>query len=185
MTYYFSSLQEPSENTSVYGCLINLLLQCFSIQHPPCWHMVALTPTLRRWTSKIYYHLLFFLVLAAQRWNEKWKSLMSFAFSNTWSFPCGNSYHIYNRQMSYKSGVIICRSTFDGAPLGVKLSTLSMTELEKIKWKKTIIWIQIQEVCWKPYLPHAELWFVLKKQQSMPDSAVLQCWIITDWTVYS
>jgi hypothetical protein len=29
-------------------CLINLLLQCFSIQHPHCWHMVALTPNLRR-----------------------------------------------------------------------------------------------------------------------------------------
>jgi hypothetical protein len=47
-TYYFSSAQEPSENTSVYGRLINLLLQCFSIQHLHCWHMVAHTPTLRR-----------------------------------------------------------------------------------------------------------------------------------------
>ncbi len=28
--------------------------------------------------------------------------------------------HIYNRQMSYKSGVMICRSTVDGTPLGKK-----------------------------------------------------------------
>jgi hypothetical protein len=45
--------------------------------------------------------------------------------------------HIYNRQMSYKSGVMICRSTVDGTPLGEKLSTLSMTELGKINNNKT------------------------------------------------
>jgi hypothetical protein len=44
---------------------------------------------------------------------------------------------IYNRQMSYKSGVMICRSTFDGMPLRQKLSTLSITELEKINDNKT------------------------------------------------
>jgi hypothetical protein len=45
--------------------------------------------------------------------------------------------HIYNRQMSYKSGVMLCRSTVDGTPLGEKLSILSMTELEKINDNKT------------------------------------------------
>jgi hypothetical protein len=45
--------------------------------------------------------------------------------------------HIYNSQMSYKSsGVMIRRSTVDGTPLGEKLSTLSMTELEKINENK-------------------------------------------------
>jgi hypothetical protein len=47
--------------------------------------------------------------------------------------------HIYNRQMSYKSGVMICRSTVDDMPLGVKLTTLSMTELEKSMITKQII----------------------------------------------
>jgi hypothetical protein len=45
--------------------------------------------------------------------------------------------HIYNRQMSYRSGVTICRSTVDGMPLGEKLSILSMTDLEKNNDKKT------------------------------------------------
>ena len=45
--------------------------------------------------------------------------------------------HIYNRQMSYKRGVMICRSTVDGTPLGEKLSTLSMSDLEKINDNKT------------------------------------------------
>ncbi len=39
--------------------------------------------------------------------------------------------------MSYKSGVMICGSTFNGTPLGEKLSNLSMTELEKINDNKT------------------------------------------------
>jgi hypothetical protein len=47
--------------------------------------------------------------------------------------------HTYNRQMSFKSGVMICRSTVDGTPLGEKLLTLSMTDLEKSMIKKPII----------------------------------------------
>ncbi len=40
--------------------------------------------------------------------------------------------HIYNRQMSYKNGVMTCRSTIDGIPLGEKLSTLSTEDFEQI-----------------------------------------------------
>jgi ribosomal protein L11 len=45
--------------------------------------------------------------------------------------------HMHNRQMSYKTGVILCRSTVDGTPLGGKLSTLSMADIEKINDNKT------------------------------------------------
>ena len=41
--------------------------------------------------------------------------------------------HIYNRQMSYKTGVMTCRSSIDGIPLGEKLSTLSTEDFEQIK----------------------------------------------------
>jgi hypothetical protein len=47
--------------------------------------------------------------------------------------------HIYNRQISYKIGVMICRSTVDGTPLGEKLSALSMIEHEKSMISKWII----------------------------------------------
>ncbi len=60
-----------------------------------------------------------------------------------WQFMEGRTIlvmnHIYNRQMSYKSGVMICRLTVDGTPLGEKLSTLTMTELEKSMITKQII----------------------------------------------
>ncbi len=39
--------------------------------------------------------------------------------------------HIYNRHMSYMSGVMTCRSSVDGVPLGEKLSILSTGDLEK------------------------------------------------------
>ena len=40
--------------------------------------------------------------------------------------------HIYNRRMSYMSGVMTCRSSVNGVPLGERLSTLSTENLEKI-----------------------------------------------------
>jgi hypothetical protein len=45
--------------------------------------------------------------------------------------------HIYNRQMSYKTGVMTCRSSIDGVLLGEKLSTLSTIFFEKIKDNNT------------------------------------------------
>ncbi len=39
---------------------------------------------------------------------------------------------IYNRQMSYKTGVMTCRSTIDGIPMSEKLSTLSTEDFEQI-----------------------------------------------------
>jgi hypothetical protein len=39
--------------------------------------------------------------------------------------------HLYNRQMSYQTGVMMCRSSVDGHSLGEKLSTLSISDLEK------------------------------------------------------
>jgi hypothetical protein len=40
--------------------------------------------------------------------------------------------HIYNRQMSFKSGVMTCRSNVGGITLGEKLSMLSTENFEKI-----------------------------------------------------
>jgi hypothetical protein len=40
--------------------------------------------------------------------------------------------HIYNRHMSYMSGVMTCRSNVDGIPLGEKSSILSTGDLEKV-----------------------------------------------------
>ncbi len=38
--------------------------------------------------------------------------------------------HIYNRQISYKTGAMTCRSSIDGIPLGEKVTTLSTDYFE-------------------------------------------------------
>ena len=45
--------------------------------------------------------------------------------------------HIHSRQSSFKTGVMLCRSTIDGVPLGEKLSTLTVSDMEKINHDKT------------------------------------------------
>jgi hypothetical protein len=43
------------------------------------------------------------------------------------------SNHIYNRQMSYISGVMTCRSTVNGISLGEKLSKVTVQDLEEVE----------------------------------------------------
>ena len=45
--------------------------------------------------------------------------------------------HIFNRHMSYQTGVMTCRSNVDGHSLGEKMSTLSISDLEKINDNNT------------------------------------------------
>jgi hypothetical protein len=45
--------------------------------------------------------------------------------------------HIYNRQLSYISGVMTCRSTVNGVSLGEKLSKLTFQYLEKVQANNT------------------------------------------------
>jgi hypothetical protein len=45
--------------------------------------------------------------------------------------------HIYNKQMSFVSGVMTCRSTVNGVSLGDKLSKLTVEELELVQENNT------------------------------------------------
>jgi hypothetical protein len=45
--------------------------------------------------------------------------------------------HIYNRQMSYISGVMTCRSTVNGVSLGEKLSKSTVEDLELVQENNT------------------------------------------------
>jgi hypothetical protein len=44
---------------------------------------------------------------------------------------------MYNRQMSYMSGVTTCRSTVNGVSLGEKLSKLTIEDLQLVSNKNT------------------------------------------------
>jgi hypothetical protein len=45
--------------------------------------------------------------------------------------------HIYNRQLSYISGVMTCRSSVNGVSLGEKLSKLTVRDFEKVQENNT------------------------------------------------
>ncbi len=73
--------------------------------------------------------------------------------------------HIYNRQLSFKTGVMTCRSTVDGVPLGEKLSTLSTEDFEQINdnnndvlnatTKSVVMQFEISIGCTKVFAPFA------------------------------
>jgi hypothetical protein len=66
-TYYFSSVQEPSENTFVYGSSDKFALAMFQPSAPTLLAYGGTYAHLKEMNVNMYYHLLFLLVLAAQR----------------------------------------------------------------------------------------------------------------------
>ncbi len=66
-TYYFSSPQEPSENTSVYNSSDEFAIAMFQHSAPTLLTYGGTYPHLKEMNVKEKYHLLFLLVLVAQR----------------------------------------------------------------------------------------------------------------------
>jgi hypothetical protein len=86
--------------------------------------------------------------------------------------------HIYNRQMSYKTGVMTCRSSINAFHWVKNCLHYQQKILRKSRTTTLTIWMQLQNVSYKQYQHHVKLWATLNKQQKMLDGAVLQCWII-------
>jgi hypothetical protein len=145
-TYYFSSVQEPSENTSVHGSSDKFALAIFQCSAPTLLAYGGTYANLKEMNVENIYPFAFPFGIGGQKMKQKVKlsyklCIQLYMKLSLQQFMEGPTIlvmnHIHNRQMSYKSGVMICRSTVDGMPLGEKLSTLSMTELEKINDNKT------------------------------------------------
>ncbi len=145
-TYYFSSAQEPSENTSMYGSSDKMALAIFQHSAPILLAYGGTYANLKEMNVKNILPFAFPFGIGGPKMKQKVKvsyelCIQLYMKFSLWQFMEGPTIlvtnHIYNRQMSYQSGVMICRSTVDGMPLGEKLSTLSMTELEKINDNKT------------------------------------------------
>jgi hypothetical protein len=145
-TYYFSSAQDPSKSTSVYGSSERFALAMF--QHS--------APTLLAYGENY-----------ANINDVPIENILPFAFSFGIGGPkmkcrtqvslelCIQLYlrlslkqfmegptilvlnHIYNRQMSYMSGVMTCRSTVNGVSLGDRLSRLTIEDLQLVTNKNT------------------------------------------------
>jgi hypothetical protein len=145
-TYYIFSVQELSENTSVYGLSDEFALAMFKHSAPTLLAYGGTYANLKEMNTENILPFAFPFGIGGPKMKQKAKASYELCIQLYMKlflqqFMEGPTIlvinHINNRQMLYKSGVMICRSTVDGMPLGEKLSTLPMTELEQINDNKT------------------------------------------------
>jgi hypothetical protein len=130
-TYYFSSAQDPSEGTSVYGSPENFALAMFQCSAPT---LLAYGGTYADVTNIPIENILpfsFLFGIGGPKMNQEVKvslvlCIQLYLWLSLQQFMEGPTIlvlnHIYNRQMSYISGVMTCRSTVNRVSLGEKLS---------------------------------------------------------------
>ncbi len=134
-TYYFSLVQEPSENTSVFGLFDKFTLAMFQHSALTLLAYGGTYANLKVMNVKNILPFAFPFGIGGSKMKQKVKvsyelCIQLYMKLSLRQFMEGPTIlvmnHIYNRQTSYKSGVMISRSTVDGMPLGEKLSTLSI-----------------------------------------------------------
>jgi hypothetical protein len=145
-TYCSSSAQDPSESTSVYGSSERFALAMFQRSAPtllayggnyanlndvPIENILPFAFPFGIRGPKMKHRTQVSLELCIQLYLRL--SLKQFTEGPT--ILVLN--HIYNRQMSYMSGVMTCISTVNGVSLGDKLSRLTIEDLQLVTNKNT------------------------------------------------
>jgi hypothetical protein len=145
-TYYFSSAQDPSETTSVYGSSERFALAMFQHSAPtllayggtyanvndvPIENILPFAFPFSIGGPKMKRRMNVSLELCIQLYL--WLSLKQFMEGPTILMLN----HMYNRQTSYMSGVMTCRSTVNSVSLGEKLSKLTIEDLQLVTNENT------------------------------------------------
>ncbi len=145
-TYYFSSAQDPSETSSVYGSSERFALAMFQRSAPtllayggtyvnvndvPIENILPFAFSFGIGGPKMKHRTKVSLELCIQLYLRL--SLKQFMEGPT--FLVLN--HMYNRQIAYMSSVMACRSTVNGVSLGEKLSKLTIEDLQLVTNKNT------------------------------------------------
>jgi hypothetical protein len=145
-TYYFSSAQDPSVATSVYGSPERFALALFQRSAPT---LLAYGSTYANITDVPIENILPFALpfgIGGPKMKQRVKVSLQLCIQlylelSLTQFMEGPTIlvmnHIYNRQLSYISGVMTCRSTVNGVSLGEKLSKLTVQDLEKVRENNT------------------------------------------------
>ncbi len=133
-THYFSTAQDPSQHTSVYGSSDMFALAMFQHFGPT---LLAYGGTYAKNAEMKIENILPFafpFAIGGPQMKRRVKVSLELCIQVYMRLSLGQFMegqtilvmnHIYNRQMSYKTGVITCRSSINGIPLGEKLSALS------------------------------------------------------------
>jgi hypothetical protein len=145
-TYYFSTAQDPSQHTSVNGSSDIFALAMFQCSAPT---LLAYGGTYAKNADTKIENILPFAFpfgIGGPYMEQRVKISLELCIQVYMQLSLGQFLegptvlvmnHIYNRQMSYKTGVMTCRSGINGIPLGEKLSTLSTEYFEQIKDNNT------------------------------------------------
>jgi hypothetical protein len=126
-TFVFSSAQDPSEDTLVYGSTDRFAVAIMNCCAPT---LLALGGTYSSNVEMNVKNILLFVFpfgIAGPKMKQRVKAALELCIQVymrllLYQFMEGPTIlvmnHIYNRQMSYKSGVITCRSNVEGVTLG-------------------------------------------------------------------
>jgi hypothetical protein len=145
-TYYFSSAQDPSKSTSVYGSSERFALAMIQRSAPT---LLAYGGNYANVNDVQIENILPFAFPFGIR-GPKMKCRMQVSLElciqlyqrlSLKQFMKGPTIlvlnHIYNRQMSYMSGMMTCRSTVHGVSLGDRLSRLTIEDLQLVTNENT------------------------------------------------
>ncbi len=144
--YYFSTAQDPSQHTSVYGSSDIFALAMFQRSAPT---LLAYGGTYDKNADMKIENILPFAFpfgIGGPKIEQRVKVSLEVCIQVFMRLSLGQFMegptilvmnHIYNRQMSHKTGVMTRRSSIDGIPLNEKLSTLSTEDFEQINDNNT------------------------------------------------
>ncbi len=187
--YYFSLAQDHSEVISVYGSLERFALAMF--QHPAPT-LLAYAGTYSNITDVPFENILPFAFpfgIGGPKMKQRVQVSLQLCIQlylqvSPTQFMEGPTIlvinHICNRQTSYDSGVMTCRSTVNGVSLDEKLSKLTVEDFELVQENNTDNLHENRKGLSKSISTSCKALGHTDKQQSMLIVAVLQCWIITD-----
>ncbi len=140
-TYYFSSAQDPSETTSVYGSSQRFTLAMFQHSVPTLLAYGGKYANVNDIPIKNILPFAFPVGIGGPKMKRRTKVSVELCIQlylrlSLKQFMEGPTIlvlnHMYNRQMSYMSGVMTCRSTVNGVSLGEKLSKLTIEDLQLV-----------------------------------------------------
>ena len=145
-TYHFSSAQEPTESTSVYGCMDKFAAAMLQRSPPSVLVSGGNFANIREMNIEDVLPFSFPFGLGGMNMTRQVKVSDALCIQHYMKLSLGQFmesetililYQMYNRIKSYMNGVMTCRSNIDGITLGERISNLSMKDLEQIKNEKT------------------------------------------------
>ena len=145
-TYYFTSAQEPNQDTSVFDCPDRFAIAMLQNKPPRLLVSGGTFANIQEMKIENVLPFSFPFGIGGMNMNRRVKvsdllciqhymriSLRQFMESQTILLL----HQMYNRMKSYINGVMTCRTNINGITLGDRISNMSMKDIEQIKDDKT------------------------------------------------